>query len=488
MKKLLCFCIGLVFTFSYAQDGSPDVSFGTNGILIYDFGGADYVVMGIDESVSGRIMVLIIIIGANNELVDNLFAFNQDGSLDTNFGANGILNIDNPSFNYGGLKILPDGSYFLKSTNNSQFTVSKFGEDGTLDTSFGNNGILQPFTNGGEGFSMIVDADQTLYFIGKQTIAGETHLVIYKFLENGLSDNTFGNNGSTLYALGTVTNVSTRNFVRSGDNFYVGVNVEENNNPSKNIFRFLLNGSIDNSFGINGRVVIPFEEELAESVNFSVFNNEEILISGSYWDWFSETYISKIIKINAQGQIIQNFGSGGEIIGSKIGYIQGNQRFIADGTNLGFEGGATLSYSRYFANGTQDSSFQFSSNYNSELGSYKLKQLQNGKILIVGSDNWYNGPEINVILQLFNNNPLSVSEFDKNTVAVYPNPSNAIYQIHLNMPITNMLYEIFDSLGRKVKLGYFNENNTSIDLSNVQNGIYFLKIADISQTVKLIKK
>ncbi|PKP24175.1 MAG: hypothetical protein CVU03_13425 [Bacteroidetes bacterium HGW-Bacteroidetes-2] len=70
MKKLLCFCIGLVFTFFYAQDGSPDVSFGTNGVLIYDFGGADYVVMGMDESVSGRIMVLIIIIGANNELVD----------------------------------------------------------------------------------------------------------------------------------------------------------------------------------------------------------------------------------------------------------------------------------------------------------------------------------------------------------------------------------------------------------------------------------
>ncbi|PIZ09095.1 MAG: hypothetical protein COY56_00610 [Flavobacteriaceae bacterium CG_4_10_14_0_8_um_filter_34_31] len=486
MKKLLCFCIGLVFTFSYAQDGSPDASFGTNGVIIYDFGGADYAVMEIDESLSGRIMVLIKIIDINSEFEDNLFAFNQDGSLDTNFGTNGVLNIDNPTFDYYGLKILPDGSYFLKSLSNSQFTVSKFGEDGTLDTSFGNNGILQPFTNGGEGSSLIVDADQTLYFIGKQNIAGETHLIMNKFLENGLPDNTFGNNGSTLFSLGTVTNVITTNFFRSGDNFYLGVNVQENNNPSKNIFRFLLNGDIDNSFGTNGRVVIPIEEEFY--VGFSVFNNGEILIGGSYWDWITETNVSKIIKINAQGQILQNFGNGGVINGRTIQYIQGNQRFIADGTYIDFEGGATLSYSRYFANGTQDSSFQFSSNYNSELGGFALKQLQNGKILIVGSDIWYNGPEINIILQLFNNNPLSVSEFDKNSIAVYPNPSNAIFKIHFDMPITNIPFEIFDGLGRKVKLGNFNENITSIDLSSLERGVYFLKLADISQTVKLIKK
>jgi len=138
--------------------------------------------------------------------------------------------------------------------------------------------------------------------------------------------------------------------------------------------------------------------------------------------------------------------------------------------------------------GTQDSSFQFSSNYNSELGGFALKQLQNGKILIVGSDIWYNGPEINIILQLFNNNPLSVSEFDKNSIAVYPNPSNAIFKIHFDMPITNIPFEIFDGLGRKVKLGNFNENITSIDLSSLERGVYFLKLADISQTVKLIKK
>ncbi len=484
MKRLLFICLGLMITFSYAQDGSPDLSFGDNGVVTYVLEGEDHWINGVDEKSNGQILALIKTLDFQTGDLDRVFAFNEDGSMDEDFGDNGILDISNPDINFNGLRVLPDNSYFLTGYSNSVLTILKYDEEGTLDTSFGDNGVLQPFDNGVVGSSMIINEDQTLFFLGNKIINDEPHLHFYKFLENGIPDTTYGDNGLVLHSLGAVSNVST-SFRKVDEFFYLGINFSENNETTKNIFRFLINGEIDNTFGVNGRILIPIEEEYY--VSFNVFNDGNILVGGSYWDWLSETLIRKTIKINSQGQQIQNFGNGGAIYGRSGVHIQGNQRFIADGSFVDFEGGVSLNYSRFFPNGTHDNSFQFSSNYY-ELGGFAMKHLQSGKILIVGSDIWYNGPDIKIILQRFNNNPLNVSDIVKNKVAIYPNPSSGVFQLQNNFPFNNNSYDIYDSLGKKIQSGFLLENFPSIDLSEFSSGVYFLKINDIPKTFKLLKR
>ena len=86
---------------------------------------------------------------------------------------------------------------------------------------------------------------------------------------------------------------------------------------------------------------------------------------------------------------------------------------------------------------------------------------------------------------------LSSENFELNNVYVYPNPSKGIFNISLgNLQPTEI--EVYDLTGKKVyekKEVTISNFETKIDLSNVTQGIYFVKIIDNNQsTVKRIIK
>lgn len=89
-----------------------------------------------------------------------------------------------------------------------------------------------------------------------------------------------------------------------------------------------------------------------------------------------------------------------------------------------------------------------------------------------------------------NNIVLSNKVFDSSSFLVYPNPAENI----LNIDTSNQFiksYAIYDNQGRIVKDSRLNSGvNFTIDISNLQSGIYLLKInsSDKSITKKFIKK
>ncbi|GGD85056.1 T9SS type A sorting domain-containing protein [Planktosalinus lacus] len=484
MKKILGFCSCLLFFWAYPQDGSPDLSFGDNGIVILDLSGDEHSVWGIDEKSESDFLVLISFESTSNDYVTEVFSFNEDGTPDSDFGVNGVVDITHPDFFHIGINVLSDNSFFIYSLKNNTYTISKYTEAGTQIVDFGDNGILQPFLNGGSYYSIILNDDLTFYIYGLKTVEGIPHLLFMKFFDDGTPDTTFGNDGVVMHSLGNVS-MSGSTIKKTDDYLYADVKYYINDIGSKYIYRFLLNGEIDTTFGSNGMIEIPIEEEF--NTNFNVFNNGDFLIGGNYFDYNTETMIKKTIKINPQGEIIQSFANNGVLNNYSGGYIQENQRFIVDASISDFEGGMIPIFKRYYANGTSDTSFGFYSLYLATLGDKHIKHLQNGKMLMVSSDIWYS-PIRNVVLQRFNNDPLTVPDFEKNNVVVTPNPSNSIFYIQSSTPLMNTPYEIFDSLGKKVSSGHFNQTPPLIDLSHVNAGVYFLKIADSSQTFKLLKR
>lgn len=90
------------------------------------------------------------------------------------------------------------------------------------------------------------------------------------------------------------------------------------------------------------------------------------------------------------------------------------------------------------------------------------------------------------VAELFNNNALSVNEVikTKNTVAVYPNPTNGIVKIDSELPIEKVL--VFQMNGQLV----LESKQSKFDLSALPSNVYVLKIVDKSgeiSTHKLIK-
>lgn len=72
-------------------------------------------------------------------------------------------------------------------------------------------------------------------------------------------------------------------------------------------------------------------------------------------------------------------------------------------------------------------------------------------------------------------------------ISIYPNPSNTNITIQSNdLVIKNIV--LFDLLGKKIQDYQINTTNPIINIKNLNNGIYFVKINNNSKVYKIIKK
>ena len=81
-----------------------------------------------------------------------------------------------------------------------------------------------------------------------------------------------------------------------------------------------------------------------------------------------------------------------------------------------------------------------------------------------------------------------VNEALANSISVYPNPNNGVVNINLTSELAkNASLEVYDALGKLVaKQVLANELNT-INISNLENGIYVFKVLNNTNTVKIGK-
>jgi hypothetical protein len=81
-----------------------------------------------------------------------------------------------------------------------------------------------------------------------------------------------------------------------------------------------------------------------------------------------------------------------------------------------------------------------------------------------------------------------INEAVASLISVYPNPSNGIVNVTLTSELTkNSFIEVYDALGKLVvKQVLANELNT-INMSNLNNGIYTFKVMNSTNTIKIGK-
>ena len=115
-----------------------------------------------------------------------------------------------------------------------------------------------------------------------------------------------------------------------------------------------------------------------------------------------------------------------------------------------------------------------------------------------GNSKYCNGASARNILDFAPNNwtitdggldctSLDTEEFEISSVKLYHNPVVSILNVKTYKNLINQPYTIIDSIGRVVLNGKLNEVDTSINVEQLSNGIYYLKIAGNSAT-KFIKE
>jgi uncharacterized delta-60 repeat protein/uncharacterized repeat protein (TIGR01451 family) len=174
-------------------DGSPDPSFGSQGVVLKDFGQNSATILAVALQTDGRIVA--------SGAVSNIPGFcvvryNTDGSLDSSFGVGGIVTtpIQVTGFQAWGLSILSDGR-ILVGGGSTTAELARYNTDGSLDSTFGAGGIaLAPFP--GTYIAVMPSSDIIVagtYFV---PLFGISAFSVTRFHADGSLDPTFGTGGN----------------------------------------------------------------------------------------------------------------------------------------------------------------------------------------------------------------------------------------------------------------------------------------------------
>ncbi len=218
----------------FETDGALDANFGNAGVVITDVRGDNGAcgATGVALQSDGKFVV----VGNTQANTGNnedfgVLRYNADGTLDTDFGTNGVvitdLNTGSRDFPRG-VAVRGDGKIFVVGTtqknNDDDIALVCYNADGTLDTGFGTNGIvINNVENGATASGRLFDEGNSLVLQGdgKILIGGATDIANYCFLryfDDGLLDSTFGGTGVVIRDPG------------SRDDFIAGIALQSDGN------------------------------------------------------------------------------------------------------------------------------------------------------------------------------------------------------------------------------------------------------------------
>lgn len=295
--------------------------------------------------------------------VNVLFA--QTGVPDSLFGNNGftILNLNSISESGNKLAFQNEEKIVVSATsyniNNCDFSLTRLLGNGSIDSTFGINGkvITDIGSNEDYVFGIKIQNDQKIIVCGSTGDMSDRDFVLVRYCENGLLDGTFGNNGIV------ITNQYFDDMFWSVDLQQDEKIVAGGISDGKVcLVRYNSDGSVDNTFGSNG-IVFSAIGIYCGAYSISIQNDGKILAAGQVMDI---TANGLILRYNSDGTPDLSFGDDGysiidfganEYFTSVISQTDGK---IVIGGAIGREGSVpTLNFMilRLLANGELDSDF-----------------------------------------------------------------------------------------------------------------------------------
>ena len=286
MKVLILFIVILFSDFGYTQgSGDLDLDFGydNNGKLIIEHNLGTIPPLGEGSEYGDAIYIYpdrsMLIAGiayhTNSQDIDMVVTkLTSGGQADLSWGNNGHVIV---GFDLGGsnqdrlydIDVLSDGSILLIgsaefSGEDTDFAIAKLTSQGNLDTSFSGDGKLTVHFDGGgtnqDVAHSVLSFNQAYFVVGFANQSTGSDFAITKILNDGSIDSSFGSNGRKTFDLANSTNsidVAKRIFFsNTSTGFWITGSASENDNSqSPAIIKLDYAGSIDNTFSTNGKYV-----------------------------------------------------------------------------------------------------------------------------------------------------------------------------------------------------------------------------------------
>ncbi len=301
----------------YNSDGSFDTSFGTGGQVVTDFGST--VPFGMLIQPDGKIVLTG---GAGNGASFAVARFNTDGSFDTSFGTDGKVTTDFSGSTYVagyGVAGTPDGKIvvagikeFVGSGFDYDFAVARYNDDGSLDTSFGAGGkVTTDFASTDDiPYTVAVQADGKIVLAGITDPGNAANFGLVRYNVDGSLDASFGTGGKVSTDFGA--NLEPGNGVTiqaDGKIIVAGFTVVGPSNADFALARYNSDGSLDASFGTGGKVTTGFGSNSEVAIAVVMQPDGKIVVTGSTASGIAGTGADfATVRYNGDGSLDTSFG------------------------------------------------------------------------------------------------------------------------------------------------------------------------------------
>lgn len=354
--------------------GALDPSFGTNGKVFLDLGGSggNSIAYAVTLQPDGKAIVAggaggNDFAGGSDIAVARL---NPDGSHDDSFGTGGFVrvDIDNTGENANAVALQSDGkivvagmTYNFSVDQRTDFALVRLNSDGSLDSTFGNNGkVRTDFGNVEEAFGLVVQADQKLVVVGYTGDFNVSSLALARYNKNGSLDSTFGTGGKVVTDFNRHPVAYAVALQPDGKIVAAGRNYDPDTlKACFALIRYNPDGSIDSTFGSGGRVATSvFETDIAEAV--AIQWDGKIVIAGSLFQ--SPRTLAALLRYNPDGSLDPSFVVVGDDFNGTGGFatsvvVQPDNKIIAAGGYGSAFNESGWALARYNPNGSVDSTF-----------------------------------------------------------------------------------------------------------------------------------
>ncbi len=284
--------------------------------------------------------------------------------------------------------------------SNFDFAVVRYNTDGTIDSSFGNNGLAT--TNIGTGDycqSVTIQSDGKIVVTGYSNNGSDFDFSVVRYNADGSLDNNFSDDGKI------ITNIGLNDYgqsvaIQSDDKIVVAGGSYNGSNMSFAIVRYNADGSLDNTFNDDGIITTNIGTSNDDGKSVAIQSNGKIVVAGKSYN--GSNYDFAVVRYNIDGSLDDTFSGdgktttaiGSEEDGSCSVAIQSDGKIVAAGYSHNSISNNDFAIVRYNTDGSLDNTFSGDGKATTDINAdhdygYSVAIQPDGKIVMAGEN--YNG-------------------------------------------------------------------------------------------------
>jgi len=510
-KKRIAVVFLLVVTFPLlllAQTaGTLDNTFGTNGVTLTAIGTGNDFANAVAIQSDGKIVAAgYSITGTKYDF--SLARYNTNGSLDNTFGNGGIVktSVQTATDQIYSIVIQPDGKIVAggvsSSTANSyDWALARYNPDGTLDNTFGTNGIVVSSLSSKQDYlySLLLQNDGKIVGIGYSNDGTKSNFTLARYNSNGTLDASFGTNGVVLTSFDSNSSIARTGAILPDGKILAAGNMTASSISNFTIVKYNSNGTIDNTFGTAGKVVKAFGT--SNEIIYSLLPMQDGQIVAGGTSRVGTVTNLAVARFKSNGDVDNTFGTNGITI-NQIGTTNASFGKLLNlpGVGLLACGYGTVNnvLSMVFllynsTDGKNVTSFGTAGIVSTAVGTTSagantMAMQKDGKVIVAG----YAQGSVNydyAIARIHTGVVVSVETVNENIPCNftlnqnYPNPFNPSTTITFTIPENGYaMLRVYDAVGREVAIlfnGYAEAgryNKVEFETKNLTSGVYYAQL------------